>query len=143
MVRSLHIVLAGVPMMPARPDSGPLPAVPTLDRDIFGSITLLADRRPDFANRIIARYIEQSRRALEELSTAVIREDFDTARLVAHKLKGSSRQIGASRLSELCERVLRACERSDAETVRRKMPAVIRTHAETLQALLAVEDLVN
>lgn len=50
-------------------------------------------------------YISDSQAKLAELQSAFDDNDFDLIRRIAHSLKGSSRNVGADVVAEICERL--------------------------------------
>ena len=60
---------------------------------------------PELVERLVGVFARTTPPLLEELRAAVERGDDDTARKLAHKLRGSSETVGARRLSELARRI--------------------------------------
>lgn len=75
---------------------------------------LLAERFTE----LVDRFVQDGERRLELLRAAVPARDFDTIHAEAHGLKGSSRNIGANSLGNLCGNLeLRGRERNAEELV--------------------------
>ncbi len=61
----------------------------------------------DFLRNLAGRFLEGADRNLREIERGVVTRNPDRIRKSAHALKGSSGQIGAMRLMEACERLVR------------------------------------
>jgi HPt (histidine-containing phosphotransfer) domain-containing protein len=86
---------------------------------------MVSPKRPDFFRNVVARYLAEADSAVTTLGDPSLSSEVLTA--AAHTLKGSSRQIGALPLGDLCEQVesaLREAQRDGAADLIR------RTHAE-------------
>jgi HPt (histidine-containing phosphotransfer) domain-containing protein len=87
---------------------------------------------------LIAVYLRDTRSRLAALHEAVARVDAEALRGIAHSLKGSSSQIGAEQMAQLCadlEEQARTADLADAaQTLRRLEAAFGRVHAH-LQAV--------
>jgi PAS domain S-box-containing protein len=57
---------------------------------------------PEIADRLVALFADTTPPLLEQLSNAVHSGDDDAARKLAHKLKGSCQNVGATRMAALC-----------------------------------------
>lgn len=81
-----------------------------LDRNI---IERLCSRQKNngssLANKIIAVYLEQSSKLLNELTEATKNNNVDAARETVHALKSSSMNVGAKGLSDLCRKIEQNC----------------------------------
>jgi HPt (histidine-containing phosphotransfer) domain-containing protein len=71
-----------------------------LDNSVVDELKLIME---DEINMLYSAYLEDSVERINELKLASEKLDCDLTRRVAHTLKGSSRNVGASNLSELCE----------------------------------------
>jgi CheY-like chemotaxis protein len=94
--------------------------------------------QPDILAELIAVYLRDTPPRLAALHEAVARADVGALRGAAHSLKGSSSQIGAVQMAQLCadlEEQLRAADLADAaQTLRRLEAAFGRVQAQ-LQAV--------
>lgn len=66
---------------------------------------LLNERRLVMADafaELLAAYLEDSARLMAEIADALERADLDRLRRAAHELRGSSANVGAATLAELC-----------------------------------------
>lgn len=82
--------------------------------------TTLGDE--EFLAELIDLYLDDVPPQLELLRDAVARADSAAASSVAHRLKGSSSNVGAESLSALCNQVERAGRQSQVDEVARMMP---------------------
>ena len=82
--------------------------------------TTLGDE--EFLTELIDIYLEDAPSQLELLRDAVARADSAAASSVAHRLKGSSSNVGAESLSALCNQLERAGKQSHVDEVGRMVP---------------------
>ena len=68
------------------------------------------------------KFVSQSESVIEAVNAAVDGEAWAEVGAQAHKLKSSSRSVGAVTLAELCAELERAGKRADASTVRELSP---------------------
>lgn len=131
--------------MSYRPPTGPQPTTQhAIDPDVFAELALLGGgERSSFVCRVIAKFVEQCRDGLTQLDAALNRRDTDLLRLVAHRMKGSARQVGASRLADACESFLQSAERGDLALARHHLARVEEAWTQALQELLARDLLLN
>jgi HPt (histidine-containing phosphotransfer) domain-containing protein len=76
----------------------------------------------EFLAELIDIYLDDVPPQLELLRAAVARADSVAASSVAHRLKGSSSNVGAESLSALCDQVERAGRQSHVEKLSRMVP---------------------
>ena len=50
-------------------------------------------------------YLDQSRSQIDQLKTAVAENDCDAILTISHQLKGSSANLGANKLADVCSRL--------------------------------------
>jgi HPt (histidine-containing phosphotransfer) domain-containing protein len=131
--------------MSPRPPSGPQPTTHhAIDPDVFAELALLGGgERSTFVCRVISRFVEQSRQGLTTLESALTGRDTDTMRLVAHRMKGSARQVGATMLADACEDFLQAAERGELRLARRHLRHIEEAWTLALRELLARDLLLN
>jgi HPt (histidine-containing phosphotransfer) domain-containing protein len=65
--------------------------------------TVLEDVSPE----TMAMFLYETSARLEGLQNALVQQDLQTVSQIAHIVKGSSGNIGALRLSELCQQLMR------------------------------------
>lgn len=85
------------------------------------------------AEKVINIYLEQSPRLLAKLITATQKEDVDAIKGISHTLKSSSINVGAIRLSDLCEKLEHSCGQGHIETV--VVENVHKTYSDVAAAL--------
>ncbi len=78
----------------AGPSSGPDSKVPPIDEGVVGP---LKKSRPDLFKRLISTYLNYAPTALAEMRAARDAHDFTTLGRIAHSLKSSSANLGATR----------------------------------------------
>jgi two-component system sensor histidine kinase/response regulator len=114
---------------PLRPDQldavlerwlgGGPPAPPTASGNGSGSALIDAGRvqrfrddYPEIADRLVALFADTTPPLLEQLSNAVHSGDEESVRRLAHKLKGSCENVGATRMGALCRQLEERGERA-------------------------------
>jgi two-component system sensor histidine kinase/response regulator len=70
-----------------------------------GRIQRFRDDYPEIAERLVALFADTTPPLLEQLSNAVHTGDDDGVRRLAHKLKGSCQNLGATRMGALCRQL--------------------------------------
>jgi HPt (histidine-containing phosphotransfer) domain-containing protein len=75
----------------------------------------------EFMGELIDLYLEDMPRQLEALRLAVEQHDAPSAAATAHRLKGSSGNVGADSLSSLCREI----ERSSQDNQFDQLPALV------------------
>ncbi len=100
---------------PIAVDIAPNGGVPqsVIDEGVVGP---LRKSRPDLFKRLTATYLSYAPAALTELKTALVADDLTTLGRIAHSLKSSSANLGATNLSKLC-RDLETAARDKNEAV--------------------------
>ena len=58
-----------------------------------------------FERELLVAYLEDARHCLQQLDLAIANCDWDSARAVAHQLKGSSGNVGATIAAEICAQI--------------------------------------
>ena len=83
----------------------------------MGVIRTLRDKRPDLLMRLVKTYLSYAPTALAELDVAVREHDFASIGRLAHSLKSSSANLGATALSSACRQLeVAAKDKNDAIT---------------------------
>jgi HPt (histidine-containing phosphotransfer) domain-containing protein len=80
-------------------------------------IALFRRRRPGFLERILTAYLEEAPKYLQNLKAASVVDDYHSMKMAAHTLKSSSANIGAGRLSEVCQEIENTIFSKDAEAL--------------------------
>lgn len=76
-----------------------MPAEPSLDTQLLAE---LKDLLAENFNELIDRYTTDSTQRFALITAAVSSQDFKTLYYEAHGVKGSSRNMGATKLAEIC-----------------------------------------
>ena len=77
-----------------------------LDRERLADLELLSsDEEPDVLNELIEVYADETTAQLIVLGDAVQSSDFGAIARIAHRLKGSSRTLGAKIVADVCEAI--------------------------------------
>ena len=108
-----------------------------LDQTILTEIRgLQVEGEPDLLAELIEAYQKNSIKMMDHISGALGASDGNKLRRAAHSLKGSSGNLGAIRLAELCGEVEVRAEHNDLEAVRQLIPAIEIEYQKVLSALL-------
>lgn len=83
-----------------------------LDMNIIGT---LQDVMGDQFQVLLTTFFNDSRSRIEELKEAIEAGNQDAVRTLAHSLKGSSGNVGAYRMSELCQLLEQMCHSDNTE----------------------------
>ena len=70
-----------------------------------GRVQRFRDDYPEIAERLVALFADTTPPLIEQLSNAVHGGEDDAVRRLAHKLKGSCENVGASRMGTLCRQL--------------------------------------
>jgi CheY-like chemotaxis protein/HPt (histidine-containing phosphotransfer) domain-containing protein len=84
----------------ARPVSS-LPPPSALDLEMVRRLVSLDGEDDDFIEEVMMGYVLQLKESMLKLGDALEAEDLDTVGLIAHSIKGASKQIGATKVGEL------------------------------------------
>jgi HPt (histidine-containing phosphotransfer) domain-containing protein len=74
--------------------------------------------------KFLARFSEFNREDTVRLLEAIGQRDFASMRRIAHRMKGSSRTVGANALGDACELIERAAHSGDWARVESRVPAL-------------------
>jgi signal transduction histidine kinase/ligand-binding sensor domain-containing protein/CheY-like chemotaxis protein/HPt (histidine-containing phosphotransfer) domain-containing protein len=91
--------------------------------------------RPSMLPRVVSMFISSSEQQLAEIRTAIARRDLEQVRTIAHALKSSSGNVGASQLARLARELEKACCDGDAERSAGIAAEVERAHPLAVVAL--------
>jgi len=73
---------------------------PVIDWTVFGELlTALVDQQPEIVTRTLALIQHEFQQQLDQLRVSIARGDVEQVQRLAHRLKGSARQIGAVRVA--------------------------------------------
>jgi CheY-like chemotaxis protein/HPt (histidine-containing phosphotransfer) domain-containing protein len=76
-----------------------------LDAAIVAGLQRLAEKRPGFLSRVFGTYLAEAEAQVAEIEAAARDNDLERVQRTAHTLKGSSRNVGATRLAAIFERL--------------------------------------
>ena len=93
---------------------------------------------PEFVVEIIGDFLADTSTLLDNLTSACSARDAEAARRVAHSVKGSSANFGATRLADLAAGIEKRCLRSDIDSIEELLPA-IRTEFDLVTHALQAE----
>jgi two-component system sensor histidine kinase EvgS len=78
----------------------------------------------ELGRKFLARFSEFNREDTVRLLEAIAQRDFASMRRIAHRMKGSSRTVGANTLGDACELIERAARSGDWARVQARVPAL-------------------
>ncbi|MEZ4453291.1 MAG: response regulator [Nannocystaceae bacterium] len=104
-----------------------------LDREIFASLDEVG-----LVDRLYPRYLEALEKGCAELLTALGREAFAVVGPIAHRLRGSSAQLGTARMAALFAAIDEAVDDGDLEVVRTAAASIDATRAATIAEIEAI-----
>ncbi len=105
---------------------------PHLDEEALAE---LRDVMEDEFDILIQTYISDSRERIQALHQALSGDDQDAFAKTAHSFKGSSVNIGASRLGDLCQKAELAGREGRLDEARQTLPE-IEAEFETVRELM-------
>ncbi|MGQ9875425.1 MAG: PAS domain-containing protein [Chloroflexus sp.] len=99
-LQDLHNALSTTPM-PSQPSTvNTWQSDPVIDWTVFGELlTALGDQQPEIVTRTLALIQHEFQRQLDQLRVSIGCGDVEQVQRLAHRLKGSARQIGAVRVA--------------------------------------------
>ena len=113
-----------------------LPPPATLDLQMVRQLVSLDGEDDDFIQDVMVRYVEQLEESAEKLSQALDAGDMEAVRLIAHSIKGASKQIGASRVGDLLGSIEGAKDAASARLILGEVTEEVPRVAEAVQGLL-------
>lgn len=96
------------------PETTAVAELPTLNQDLLGQYR---QRKSGLLERLIEAYLEEAPRFLKNIRQAVLASDHSGIKLNAHALKSCSYNVGAARLSKICQSLENASGSGDAAGV--------------------------
>ena len=110
----------------------------SLDMEIIGGIRMLQiEGEPDFLTELIDIYIQDSAGLLEKIKEALANQDGPGLRKASHALKGSSMNLGASKLASICQDMESAALANSLEDGPEILDRLEREYLRVWQALSA------
>jgi HPt (histidine-containing phosphotransfer) domain-containing protein len=117
-------------------DESEAKAVDPIDRRILHTLKeLQIEGEPDFLERVVATYLDGSYPLIGQLETAYAIKNIDGMRLIAHRLKSSSANVGAMRLSEFSRMLEMDCTKNAGEDAEMMVAAIVAEFAAVKKAL--------
>ncbi len=101
------------------------------------AIKNLTGPNPDLIEEFLADYIDISKKDAEGIRGAFDLGDWNAVGALAHRLKSSSRSVGAMQLGHWCERLELAAKKGQVNEINTLMPEFFRCFEETLGAINA------
>ncbi|WP_306017594.1 Hpt domain-containing protein [Balneatrix alpica] len=106
-----------------------------LDQSMLDELRLVME---DEFGLLLETYLDDSDNRLQTLKQALAAADAGKIREAAHSLKGSSGNIGAKELAEICKNLEDAGRESNLELAAQLLPQVESALAQVQQALKAM-----
>ncbi len=117
--------------------------LPIIDKATLDELSGMASGK-DFMDELINGYLEDSEKMVREIAVLYGKKEFTNISDVAHSLDGSSRSIGAKRLSaladDICRMIRNGEERKLTSTTLEKLDAAFNDTRSTLINYLASSD---
>ncbi len=107
-----------------------------LDNSAIERIKKMADSDQTFIVKLLDLYFDQSESNINEIMNLISTEEFEKASASAHKLKGSSLNIGAKAIAELCleiEKLVKTKNISLLNDISESLPPVFVSSKKQLQ----------
>ncbi|QDU86185.1 Signal transduction histidine-protein kinase BarA [Planctomycetes bacterium Pla163] len=116
----------------------PQSAEAAVDKAVLESLRELGgEDEPGLVRELIELFFGDTPARLEALRAAVARDDFEEAQRIAHALKSSCGNLGATVLSDLCRAIEDSCRRGSVDSV----PSLVdRSTAEYIRVVDALSD---
>lgn len=95
--------------------------------------------QPDVLRHIVQVYLKITPDTLRKIDAGVAGGDTAQVASAAHSLKGSSSQLGAEQLAELCQQLYMEAKAGNKETTAQLATEVSRCYRETSTAMDAFE----
>ena len=99
-----------------------------LNKTIVDELKLIMQ---DDVGILFEAYLDDTQSKLVELSNVIADSDCDLTRRLAHSIKGSSRNVGASELSDLCESLESAARNEQVERLKELAEEISLSFVET------------
>lgn len=109
-----------------------------LDLDMVNMLRSLdePDEEASFFGELVNEYAQQAQRALTTIETLIAEHDLASLGKTVHSLKGSSLNVGAQRVGEICQQIEVNVHEHNIEEVARQSGVLHNALNETLNALL-------
>jgi CheY-like chemotaxis protein/HPt (histidine-containing phosphotransfer) domain-containing protein len=108
---------------------------PALDQTALDDLRMMEPDGGQFFQNIIEAYFESAPNLIDELRIGLEKDDADSVGRVAHSLKSSSGNVGASSLSRLCQEIEERARTKNLKDSRELKQQVEREFVRVLHAL--------
>ena len=89
----------------------------------------------DLVRQLIQIYVDTSPGYIEAIDAGISGGDREKVAAAAHSLKGSSAEVGAERLAQLCQQLHTAAMNGENDSLAHQAKAVAECFSETTEAL--------
>jgi signal transduction histidine kinase/CheY-like chemotaxis protein len=121
----------------------PEPVVAGWDRFDEHALQRVLGADPEILQDMRSRYLASLDRALTEIQEAAVREDSASAGFTAHRIKSSSRLVGAVGLAQLLDQIETLGQVGDAAGMARLVPSLVDSIASVRQHFRRLESAVQ
>jgi len=116
------------------------PAKPVIDMKFLNSIkSLQRPGRPDLIKKIISDYCSLTPLLLSEIRQSLTADDALKARNLAHTLKSSSAQVGATQFAEFCRQLEALCQANNLGNAVGKFAQIAGLYPLVHETLIAIQ----
>ena len=108
---------------------------------VINRLVAMAEDDPTFLPSLIQLYSKQSLETIEEIHHHSSTNDLTALTQAAHKLKGSSLNMGAKMIADICRQIEEAVMKQDLKSAAeplKKMKAVYQETLETLKKITGI-----
>ncbi len=95
-----------------------------VDNTVVNRLIDMADDDTDFLKNLVELFIRQADESIEELRTLSEGNNYDAIFQAAHKLKGSSLNLGAKLLTDFCKKMEESARRKDKQSIENNMSTI-------------------
>jgi HPt (histidine-containing phosphotransfer) domain-containing protein len=113
-----------------------------LDLEKIESLRKIGREDKGFLLELIGMFLEQAPYYIAQIQEHTNESRFDKLEVVAHTLKGTSANIGARKLMQICEQIEKVAKRSDASRINSLMEdlnTIYNTTARSMKELMSPE----
>ncbi|MDQ3052160.1 MAG: ATP-binding protein [Bacteroidota bacterium] len=103
-----------------------------VDNTVVNRLIDMADDDTAFLKNLVELFIKQADESIEELRILSDGNDYDAIFQAAHKLKGSSLNLGAKLLTEFCKKMEEAARRKDKQSIENSMSGIRPVYIATI-----------
>lgn len=118
----------------------PTPIVPIIDLSIIAGLREMSEKdEPSFLSELIDLFVELSPQLVNEIKQSAQQADAVNMTQAAHKLKGSSFNLGARHLADICQQIETKGRSSDFSEIRSLVEQLEKGYEQTLLELKRIE----